>query len=94
MNRGPDLIHRAVRQVRKATERGDLDSALRWIIVVERQLNIIERLAGVARHRSVWRVRDQVLAALAEASALAATPTPHCAGEALAGDEGSATYRR
>jgi hypothetical protein len=70
MNRTPTLIHHAVRQMLKANERGDLHSALRWVIIVERQLDIIDRLLGVKlRDRRVWRFRDLILSALKEALA-------------------------
>jgi hypothetical protein len=70
MKRYPNLIHRAVRQMCKANERGDLNAALRWVIIVERQLDIIDRLLAVkpCDHR-VWRFRDLILAARAEAIA-------------------------
>jgi hypothetical protein len=69
MNRTPNLIHHAVRQMLKANERGDLHSALRWVIIVERQLDIIDRLLAVKlRDRRIWRFRDLILAALKEAS--------------------------
>ena len=69
----PDLIRRAVRQMRKATYRGDVTAALRWIIVIERQLDIIDRLAGAALHQRVWRNRDHILAAFEEAAAVTET---------------------
>lgn len=64
----PNLIHRAVRQMRKAVCRGDLHAALRWIIVAEHQLDILERLQGVdVNHPRLWRHRDRIVAALEEA---------------------------
>jgi hypothetical protein len=81
MNRLPNLIHRAVRQMLKANARGDVHSALRWVIIAERQLDIIDRLAGAPQHRRVWRYRDQIVAALAEAQAVAkAQPSAKLAG--------------
>jgi hypothetical protein len=65
----PDLIHHAVNQMRKATHRGDLNAALRWIIIAERQLDIIDRLAGVPPHRRIWRFRDKIIAAFEKAMA-------------------------
>jgi hypothetical protein len=44
MPRMPDLIHRASRQVLKATARGDLDAAFKWTFILDRQLDIIGRL--------------------------------------------------
>ena len=72
MHRCPDLIHRAVRHMHKATYRGDLNSAFRWIIIIERQLDIIDRLAGAPLHQRVWRYRDDILAAFEKAAALTA----------------------
>ncbi|HEV7693931.1 MAG TPA: hypothetical protein VGO52_24065 [Hyphomonadaceae bacterium] len=67
MKRTPDLINQAVRQMCKATHRGDMHAALRWLIIAERQLDIIDRLAGARRHRHVWRHRNELAAALEKA---------------------------
>ncbi len=69
MHHCSQLIHRAVRQMLKANRRGDLHSALRWIIIIERQLDIIDRLAGAPLHQRVWRYRDDILAAFEKAAA-------------------------
>jgi len=71
MQRLPDVIHYAVRQMCKATHRGDLNTALRWLIIAEREMDLIERLAGARRHRRVWRARDPILAAFRKAAAVA-----------------------
>ena len=83
-NQCPDLIRRGVRQMRKATYRGDVTAALRWIIVIERQLDIIDRLAGAPLHQRVWRYRDHILAAFKEATAVTETNSQ----SNLAGGEG------
>jgi hypothetical protein len=72
MKRTPDLIHHAIGQMCKATHRGDLHAALRWLILAELQLDVIDGLAGAARHRRVWRCRDQIIAAFEKAAAITA----------------------
>lgn len=72
MNRVPLIIHRAVKQLFKATSRGDLDGALKWLIIAERQLDMIDRLGAVARDRTFRRFRNHFFAALSEALGTAA----------------------
>jgi hypothetical protein len=85
VKRAPTLIYRAVRQMRKAVCRGDLNAALQWIIIAELQLDILERLQGVnVKHPRLWRYRDKVVAALEEAGLIA---RPNSSSE-LAGGEG------
>jgi hypothetical protein len=68
----PDLIQHATRQMIKATARGDLDAAFKWTFIIDRQLDIIGRLARIdetdrrlKRHRgAIACMRSAVLAVL------------------------------
>jgi hypothetical protein len=45
------IRHRALRQMKKAIERGDFDAALKWSLIVDAQLLIAKRLSDLTRRR-------------------------------------------
>ncbi|HEV7691659.1 MAG TPA: hypothetical protein VGO52_12575 [Hyphomonadaceae bacterium] len=68
----PDLIERATRHLAKATARGDLDAAFKWTFIIDRQLDIIARLACIDEtdprlkryRRPIARMRSAMLAVM------------------------------
>ena len=60
MARSGSEIRHAARQARKATQRGDLDAAVRWLSVLERYLAFAERTLALHRPKKSRHHRNRL----------------------------------